>query len=306
MNSGSYLLDEIPLTFYRSLAVVLGGVDKAVILQEIHLLLNAKKTAQDKYTLIDGCWWVYNSYDQWRARFFPWLSVPTLQRHFAELEDLRIVVSRQGVKNPLDRKKWYTIDYPAWERFAAEAQLADYAESHGASYQNDTMGEPADHINLIRSKASKRYDDSSVWSLSVVSLQGFPRLSDAGAPTKPAAAKKPNPNEPLHDALVKAFGLEPKDMTRSADTSFWSATAELAKIGVAAEDIPALHKFVAEKAKAEQWHGFGVFAISKHAPAYLAQRRSESADPEKPLDPKYRPENFVPIKAPPLPTRRPR
>lgn len=111
------LLNEPPMLVYPSLAVVL-GINKAVVFQQLHFLLNGQKTARNRYNLVDGHWWVYNSYPEWRADFFPWLSERTLKSIFNELEDEeQVVISRQGVKHKSDRRKWYTIDYDAWGNF---------------------------------------------------------------------------------------------------------------------------------------------------------------------------------------------
>lgn len=111
------LLDEPPMLVYPSLAVIL-GINKAVVFQQLHFLLNGQKTAKNKYNYVDGRWWVYNSYPEWQADFFPWLSVRTLKAIFNQLEDeQQIVISRQGVKHKSDRRKWYTINYEAWGNF---------------------------------------------------------------------------------------------------------------------------------------------------------------------------------------------
>lgn len=111
-----YLLNEPPLMVYRSLAEAL-GVNKAIVFQQLHLLINNQQVANNLYNLIDGRWWVYNSYQQWKTSYFPWLSNSTLKGIFNELEDAKLVLSMQSVKNKSDRRKWYTIDYDAWDAF---------------------------------------------------------------------------------------------------------------------------------------------------------------------------------------------
>jgi hypothetical protein len=108
-------MDEPPLLVYPTLAVAL-GINTAIVFQQLHFLLNGQKTAKNHYNFIDERWWVYNSYPEWRAQYFPWLSVSTLKGIFLDLENDALVISRQGVKRPSDRRKWYTIDYEAWDK----------------------------------------------------------------------------------------------------------------------------------------------------------------------------------------------
>lgn len=108
-----HLLDEPPISVYPSLAVALGNVNKAIILQQLHYLLQSAKVSKNEYVHIDGKWWVYNSYKEWH-KYFPWLAEVTIKGLFGMLEHDGIVVSQQGVKDKLDRRKWYTIDYDAY------------------------------------------------------------------------------------------------------------------------------------------------------------------------------------------------
>lgn len=176
----THLLSEAPMLVYPTLAKLL-GINKSIMLQQLHFLLNTTKTAKNKYNFIDGRWWVYNSYPEWQRDYFVWLGESTIKRFFLELEDAGIVRSRQGVKNPNDRRKWYTIDYEAWERYAAALPsetdaspvAEDGSESDDASAQNEPMG---DQLKMSRSSAqnepvisSKRADDLSETSSEMTS-----------------------------------------------------------------------------------------------------------------------------------------
>lgn len=109
------LLDEPPIVLYPSLAKAL-GVNQAAVFQQLHYLLIATKIGKNKYNFVDNKWWVYNTYEEW-MEYFTWLRPSTIKQCFLDLETLGIVVSQQGVKKPTDRRKWYTIDYEAWEKF---------------------------------------------------------------------------------------------------------------------------------------------------------------------------------------------
>lgn len=290
MNSGTYLLDEKPLTVYRSLAVILGSVDKALILTELHWLLNNKRQSRDAYSFVDGRWWVYNSYPQWRDHFFPWLSIPTLQRYFAELEDLKIIVTKQGVKNPMDRKKWYSIDYVEWEFFVEQAELGSYAtkngwsvtptesgaepagdearESDDASSQNDMI----DHRSLIRSTVAKSDDDSSVLSLPVLSLQ-----DKSVAPVKPDADRELTEQQKMFKLLCEVMGVAVEDIAASPLTGqYGKAASFLRKANALPGEVRALKAYVDDRAKAEKWSVKpGVSSLPKYLPDFRATKRTE-------------------------------
>jgi len=237
MNGGSHLLDEVPLNVYRSLAVALGDVNQAIILQELHWLLNEKRLKNDHYAFIDGKWWVYNSYAEWQIAFFPWLSIPTLQRLFAELEDRQIVRSRQGVKNPMDRRKWYTIDYVRWEAFAAEMDgLTEYPKSNHASYQNDTK-QP---IKTTPSTVSKSDDDSLSGSPSALtsgSLSAAGANAPGGGEGGDPKAKPARPRNPWYDAIMDIWHYTAEMNGAMEKMLRGQATAKAWKMGNVAEPI---------------------------------------------------------------------
>lgn len=110
------LMDEPPLLVYPSLAAAL-GIHTAIVLQQLHFLLNSQSISKNEYVFIDGRWWVYNTYQEWQEGYFSWLSTSTLKNIFLSLERDGLVLTKQSVKNKSDRRKWYTIDYEAWEKF---------------------------------------------------------------------------------------------------------------------------------------------------------------------------------------------
>jgi hypothetical protein len=103
------LLDEEPISFYPNAAVVF-GVNEAIVLQQIYFYMNINRKKKSNRHLRDGKWWVYNSYQQWIDEHFPWLSLRGLQTVILGLEKCGVILSMQGVENPRDRRKWYTID----------------------------------------------------------------------------------------------------------------------------------------------------------------------------------------------------
>jgi hypothetical protein len=105
------LINESPLTFQPSLAVAI-GLNEAIVLQQVHYwITNTKNKGYEQ----DGFKWVWNTYAEWRENNFPFWSENTVQRTFASLEDMGLLISIQPMKSRYDRTKYYRIDYPKLE-----------------------------------------------------------------------------------------------------------------------------------------------------------------------------------------------
>lgn len=130
----THLMDEMPIMFYPSLAVMI-GTSQALVFQRLHWLLNAAKEDDREYNYVDGRWWVYNTYPKWKAKYFTWLSEKTIKNTFLDLEKRGFVLSMQSVKEALDREKWYSIDYEAWETY----RLSNGQKLPHASGKNGTL-----------------------------------------------------------------------------------------------------------------------------------------------------------------------
>ena len=100
------LIDESPLMFQPTLAAKI-GVNEAIVLQQLHYLLNPKFNKNFKY----GQHWVYNTYGEWVEKEFPFWSIDTIKRTFLSLENIGLVKSKRLGDHSRDRTKWYTIDY---------------------------------------------------------------------------------------------------------------------------------------------------------------------------------------------------
>lgn len=109
MDAVPLYMDEVPINVSPRLAAVF-GINKAVIVQKLHFLIAGAQANNDLYKFVDGHWWTYGSYQEWREKFFIWLSEAAVKTILRELEKSGIVVTRQGVKNRRDRRKWYRID----------------------------------------------------------------------------------------------------------------------------------------------------------------------------------------------------
>lgn len=191
-----HLLDEPPILIYPSLAVVL-GVNKAIVFQQLHFLLNGQKTAKNRYNFVadeQGIerWWVYNSYKEW-CEYFPWLSVSTLKGIFISLEGDKLVLSMQSVKNKSDRRKWYSIDYEVWAVFC---HTIGQKMSHGSSDKKYPM---------VGQKMSNGYSKTS----SKTSKEDLSPEGD-GQTSKAKGQREANP---VFDAVAQhIFGIEPSEV----------------------------------------------------------------------------------------------
>jgi hypothetical protein len=103
------LMAEKSIPAYPHLASVL-GVNEAIILQQVYFYVTLHSRKKSTQHFHDGKFWVFNSYKQWRDQHFPWLTARGVQSIILRLETKGLLISRQGLENPQDRRKWYTID----------------------------------------------------------------------------------------------------------------------------------------------------------------------------------------------------
>lgn len=99
----SLITQESPLAVLPELATRIGA-NGALILQQIHYWLEKSKH------IIDGCKWIYNSYESWQ-RQFPFISLRTIKRAIAALKALQLIRVERFQKHRWNQTNWYTIDY---------------------------------------------------------------------------------------------------------------------------------------------------------------------------------------------------
>lgn len=264
------LMDEPPINFYPSLAVAL-GVNEAIIFQQLHFLLGVTEKAKSKYNLVDGRWWVYNSYKEWQANYFPWIHEGTIKRLFLDLEERGLVSSMQSVKHASDRRKWYTINYEAWEQF--ELTIGTNC-SDGSMEQNvpvvvtncddgysettqrlQTENTEEKHIHIEKpnngfSRVSPEHPQAQQPSLSLdgLSVPDAENGSQHEKAKKPRAKKAPtgNPNTlPILDAYLAALGYQ--HVISGVDRK---AAKTLADAGYLPEQVTVAYKWLS---KQEWW-----------------------------------------------------
>jgi hypothetical protein len=112
------LTAESPIIILPSLATEF-GIPEAALLQQIHYTAMQK----EKGLTHQGHKWIYNTLDQWHAKFSCW-SMATIERAITKLRKLGIIhIQRLGHHKSI-RTNYYRIDYP---KLAHIPQLASPA-----------------------------------------------------------------------------------------------------------------------------------------------------------------------------------
>ncbi len=84
------------------------GLHEAVILQQMHYWLEKSNH------LINGCRWIYNTYQAWQEQF-PFLSLSAIRKAIARLEGLKLLKTERFDKQSWNQTKWYSINYQRLE-----------------------------------------------------------------------------------------------------------------------------------------------------------------------------------------------
>lgn len=120
-----YLLDDRPLTVLPTLAKLLGSVERAIVLQQIHWLLQQPKSGIER----DGYKWVWGTYEEWTAEYFPMWEPRVLRSHIVWLEKEGYLVSEQPRREQWDRTKYYRIEYSTLHAESETSILPDRVAS---------------------------------------------------------------------------------------------------------------------------------------------------------------------------------
>jgi len=105
--SAKLLIDEPPAQVLKSLAVVL-GLEKAIILQQIHWLLTLESYGQ---ILSDDHKYVWKSAREFSKDYFPFWKPQNIQKHIRGLEAKGVLISHRWRSGSWNQTKFYRIDY---------------------------------------------------------------------------------------------------------------------------------------------------------------------------------------------------
>lgn len=114
--------------------------------------------------------------------------------------------------------------------------------------------------------------------------------------------RKPPAHAPHFEALIAAMGIDPETVKGKAGKQYWDAAYSLKQSTVQPDEVRGLYLYVKNMAKRDNWSSWGVNALVKRAPEYLAERRKNQPKPEPPAapppaEPAYEPtpEDLAPI-----------
>jgi len=104
----SLLIDERPLIVQPSLVKLLGSIERAVALQQIHWLLQQPHTGE---IFDDGEKWVWGTLDEWCRDYFQMWSPHTLRKHLNWLRDHGYLMVAKRDAQGWSKTNRYRIDY---------------------------------------------------------------------------------------------------------------------------------------------------------------------------------------------------
>lgn len=133
--SNKLLYDEAPLCVSPTLATIF-GLNESIVIQQIHYFLEINRKSGHNY--VDGRYWTYNSYADWKRECFPFWSDSTIKRTFKSLENNGLLITGHYSHNPRDQRKWYTVDYERYEQ-----KIAEYQKQQAESLLEEAVDESA-------------------------------------------------------------------------------------------------------------------------------------------------------------------
>ena len=156
MNFSELFIDKSKtLIINTELAVILGDLNESIVLNQLNYWLEINKKANKHF--IDGRFWVYNTYNDWKEENFQYWSEKTIQRTFTRLENKGIVISANYNKSGIDKTKWYTIDYDKLEEI-----VNLYREEHdNLSQQQDNMSTRQDKMTCPSGQSDRAIPENT-------------------------------------------------------------------------------------------------------------------------------------------------
>lgn len=136
------------------------GLNEAIVLNQLHYWIEKnRRKGKNHY---DNSYWVYNTYDEWQQQDFEYWSVDTVKRTFTKLEKLGLVISGNYNKMPMDRTKWYTIDYEKVEELAQEiAEKPIKSTIRAKCTDGKGQNAPSNNHRILNHKNTKHYSATS-------------------------------------------------------------------------------------------------------------------------------------------------
>ena len=156
MNFSELFIDKSKtLIINTELAVILGDLNESIVLNQLNYWLEINKKANKHF--IDGRFWVYNTYNDWKEENFQYWSEKTIQRTFTRLESKGIVISANYNKSGIDKTKWYTIDYDKLEEIVNLYR----EEQDNLSQRNDNVSTRQDKMTCPSGQSDRAIPENT-------------------------------------------------------------------------------------------------------------------------------------------------
>jgi hypothetical protein len=199
------LIDEEPLQVLPSLAARI-GLNEAIVLQQIHYWLK-----KSEHTM-EGQRWIYNTYGQWRAQF-PFWGLNTIKRTVWRLEKLGVLTTTARFnRNPIDKTRWYTINYDRLQDFCAPTTAQDgpsTAQDGSTTAQDGSttaqIGSLDSPIWVARQPNLGRVPESTPENTAEISENPSPPSGDLPAPKKLRGGQPKREYSPGFQQFIDAY-----------------------------------------------------------------------------------------------------
>ena len=122
------LIDDIVIPFSPKLAAVV-GTKESIFLRQLDYRLQISKNVKE------GHRWVYNTYEEWTNEFPCW-SAFAIKRIIRKLEKEELIITSKYNKMPMDKTKWYRINYEKISDLFTHNELLEQTKSIDAIDRN--------------------------------------------------------------------------------------------------------------------------------------------------------------------------
>lgn len=105
MNPNQLLINDRPLVVLPAL-VQLVGLERALILQQVHFLCSLPEGG----TVIGGRKYTYQTYEEWRDKYFPFWGTANLRKHITELQNEGYLIAIKPLAPKGNHTKFYRVN----------------------------------------------------------------------------------------------------------------------------------------------------------------------------------------------------
>ena len=212
------LINDYPLMVSPKLAARI-GLEEATFVQQIHWL------CEKRINIRDGLSWVYNTYDQWLEMFPFFENEQRVGRIVRRLEKLGVLVTTKKYnKLPLDKRKWYRVDYDSDVLDFSASNLNDetsnlkeqYTQTSSIDFQH-RLSSGCDPLCAFASETAADVglvEDRQPENAVVADTQ--PEILPADKPKKSSNPANAQTWQAYRQAYLQRYGIEP---LRNAQTN---------------------------------------------------------------------------------------